>query len=138
MIAPNVSESTIVFDGTTFESTADWLRSTRRSKARTPARYDAARDASANVNREETRAYYASLLGQLDSRRQLYALLLAAERRAGAGVTLRSGILAALGAVALGVVGGGLSSTAATAQVPTLTPFGPAMPLAPSTLLAFQ
>ena len=43
MMAPNVSESTIVFDGTTFESTADWLRSTRRSKARTPARYDAAR-----------------------------------------------------------------------------------------------
>ena len=37
--------------------------------------------------------------------------LITAERRAGAGVTLRSGILAALGAVALGVVGGGLSST---------------------------
>jgi len=64
--------------------------------------------------------------------------LITAERRAGAGVTLRSGILAALGAVALGVVGGGLSSAATTAQVPTLTPFGPAMPLAPSTLLAFQ
>ena len=64
--------------------------------------------------------------------------LIATERRAGCGVTLRSGVLAALGAGALGVVGGGLSSTAATAQVPTLTPFGPAMPLAPSTLLAFQ
>ena len=34
--------------------------------------------------------------------------------------------------------GGGLSSAAATAQMPTLTPFGPAVPLAPSTLLAFQ
>ena len=43
-------------------------------------------------------------------------------------------MLAALGAVTLGVVGGGLSSAAATA----LTPFGPATPLAPSTLLAFQ
>ena len=64
--------------------------------------------------------------------------LITAERRAGAGVTLRSGILAALGAVALGVVGGGLSSAAAPAQMPTLTPFGPAVPLAPSTLLAFQ
>ena len=64
--------------------------------------------------------------------------LIAAERRAGGGVTLRSGMLAALGAVALGVVGGGLSSAATTAQGPTLTPFGPAMPLAPSTLLAFQ
>ena len=64
--------------------------------------------------------------------------LIAAERRAGGVVALRSGMLAALGAVALGVAGGGLSSTAATAQVPTLTPFGPAMPLAPSTLLAFR
>ncbi|WP_371424095.1 hypothetical protein [Tardiphaga sp.] len=64
--------------------------------------------------------------------------LVAAKQRVGGGVTLRSGALAALGAVALGLAGGGLSSTAATAQVPTLTPFGPAMPLAPSTLLAFQ
>lgn len=47
-------------------------------------------------------------------------------------------MLTAVGAVALGVVGGGLSSAAATAQVPALTPFGPATPLAPSTLLAFQ
>ena len=55
--------------------------------------------------------------------------LIAAERRAGGGVTLRTGMLAAVG---------GLSSAAATAQVPALTPFGPATPLAPSTLLAFQ
>jgi len=62
----------------------------------------------------------------------------AAEQRAGSGVTLRAGMLAAVGAVALGVVGGGLSSAAAPAQMPTLTPFGPAAPLAPSTLLALQ
>ena len=64
--------------------------------------------------------------------------LIAAEQRAGSGVTLRAGMLAAVGAVALGVVGGGLSSAAAPAQMPTLTPFGPAAPLAPSTLLALQ
>lgn len=64
--------------------------------------------------------------------------LIAAEQHAGSGVTLRAGMLAAVGAVVLGVVGGGLSSAAATAQMPTLTPFGPAVPLAPSTLLAFQ
>lgn len=63
---------------------------------------------------------------------------LIAERRAVGGMTLRACMLAAVGAVALGVVGGGLSSAAATAQVPTLTPFGPGTPLAPSTLIAFQ
>lgn len=63
--------------------------------------------------------------------------LIAAERRAG-GVTMRSGMLAAVGAVSLGIAGGGLSSAAATAQVPTLSPFGPSVPLAPSTLLASE
>lgn len=63
--------------------------------------------------------------------------LIAQDRRVGGGPTLRSGMLAAVGAVALGVAGGGLSSTAATAQAASLTPFGPSVPLAPSTLLAF-
>lgn len=61
--------------------------------------------------------------------------LMAQERRAGGGPTVRSGALAAIGAVAMGVAGGGLSSSAATAQV--LSPFGSSAPLAPSTLLAF-
>ena len=56
--------------------------------------------------------------------------LIAAERRAGGGVTLRSGMLAAVGAVALGVASGGSLSSAASAQVSTLTPFGPSTPLA--------
>lgn len=64
--------------------------------------------------------------------------LIAAERGAGSAVTLRSGMLAAVGAVALGVAGGGLSSAGETTQVPTLTPFGSSTPLAPSTLLALQ
>lgn len=63
--------------------------------------------------------------------------LIAQERRVGGGPTLRSGMLAAVGAVALGVAGGGLSSTVATAQAASLTPFGSSAPLAPSTLLAF-
>lgn len=62
--------------------------------------------------------------------------MIAQEQRAGGGPTMRSGALAAIGAVALGVAGGGLSSTAATARVPSLSPFGPSAPLAPSTLLA--
>lgn len=65
-------------------------------------------------------------------------LRLIAEDRRSAGVTMRSGMLAAVGAVALGVASGGLSSAAASAQVSTLSPFGPSVPLAPSTLLAFE
>lgn len=63
--------------------------------------------------------------------------LIAAERRTH-GATLKSGMLAAVGAVALGIAGGGLSSAAASARAPTLSPFGPSVPLAPSTLLAFE
>ena len=64
--------------------------------------------------------------------------LIAEERRIGGSPTMRSGLIAAVGAVALGVAGGGISSTAATAQAASLTPFGPSAPLAPSTLLAFD
>lgn len=64
--------------------------------------------------------------------------LIAAQRRAGGGVTLRSGMVAAVGAVALGVASGGSLTSAATAQVPTLIPFGPSTPLAPSSLLTFR
>lgn len=48
---------------------------------------------------------------------------------------VRLGVLAALGAVAMGVAGANVTSTA-TAQPATLSPFGPSTPLAPSTLLA--
>ncbi len=63
--------------------------------------------------------------------------IVAQDRRVGGSPTVRSGMLAAVGAVALGVAGGGLSSTAATAHAASLSPFDPSASLAPSTLLAF-
>ncbi|MBS0244824.1 MAG: hypothetical protein JSS20_21855 [Proteobacteria bacterium] len=45
-----------------------------------------------------------------------------------------SGAIAAAGALMLGIAGGGAFPASASAD--TLSPFGPASPLAPSTLLA--
>ncbi len=60
-----------------------------------------------------------------------------AEERRADGLTKRSSVVAALGAVALGLASGGFSTAAATTHVPSLSPFGPSSPLAPATLLAF-
>jgi len=62
--------------------------------------------------------------------------MIAAQRRNGRGVHMWLGMLATTGAVSMGLAGSGLSSAGATAQVATLSPFGPSTPLAPSTLLA--
>ncbi|WP_319798381.1 hypothetical protein [Nitrobacter sp.] len=58
-----------------------------------------------------------------------------AERRADIGSPLRLGVLAAIGAITMGVASVGVS-TAPTRSASTLSPFDPSSPLAPSTLLA--
>lgn len=60
---------------------------------------------------------------------------ISAARRSDQRSPLRLGAIAAVGAAVIGLASTGMS--AATPQaVPTLSPFGPSMPLAPSTLLA--
>lgn len=58
---------------------------------------------------------------------------IAEQRRHDSRSPLRFGLLAATGAVLMGVAGASLTSAA---PAPMLSPFGPAAPLAPSTMLA--
>lgn len=58
---------------------------------------------------------------------------LAEQQRADARAPVRLGVVAAVGAVLMGVAGASMTSAA---QTQTLSPFGPSTPLAPSTLLA--
>lgn len=61
---------------------------------------------------------------------------LAEQRRDDARSRVRLGVVAAVGAVLMGVAGAGVTGVTSAAQTQTLSPFGPSTPLAPSTLLA--